>query len=93
MGIGDDDVGQGLDVTEPVGYPKAVSVQPRRTLLWFVAPCGQLEPAVIGRVDQTGLGQGPPKESQSPQAYRPGFAADPSTAGWSAERKGGGGQG
>jgi hypothetical protein len=43
-----------------------------------VAPCRQLEPAVVGRVYQTGFGQGSTEEGQLPQAYGPGLALYPS---------------
>jgi hypothetical protein len=61
--VGDDDVRQRLDVAQTVCYPaglQLVAHDIRRT----VSPGGQLESAVVGRIEQARLGEGTAKVCQ-----------------------------
>jgi hypothetical protein len=79
VGVRNDDVGQRLDVAQAVGKP---------TLLEAIAgacsravPGGQLEAAVVGRVDEPRLVECPAKEGQLAQTDGSGLSLDPTTTG------------
>lgn len=80
MGVRNDDIGQGLDVTQAVGDSATASAQGRASR-WEGGgiPRGQLQAAVIGAIEQAGLGEGAAEEGQTAQADGACLALDPST--------------
>lgn len=79
MRVGDDDVGQSLDVTKAVRQSTFFSKGTLPSTPLHL-PRRQLEATVVGRVYQTRLGEGPPEKGQLAQADRPGLTLHPSGA-------------
>jgi hypothetical protein len=78
MRVRDDNIGEGLDVAEAVRQSTSFSTVARRCMESSELPRRELQPTVVGRVDQPRLGEGPPEEGQLAEAYGPGFALHPS---------------
>ena len=80
VGVGDNDVGQRLDVAQTMGYPTGRELGHYGCQKTGIgSPRGQLESTVVGRVEQARLGQSAPEVGQLAQADGPGFSLHPST--------------
>jgi hypothetical protein len=64
--VGDDDIGESLDVAQTMGYPGLLQRGSAQGDVCVIAPRGQLQPAVVGRVYQTRFGQSAAEEGQLP---------------------------